>query len=353
MSARCLFSALLGALLCTGSIPSVSAEPADAISAKLRIESFDKAQGLVAAKKDDKKKKNTTKSQGNSDHTDARAGVTEAGGALVRTIGAESYWSACMIDAQSGQVLLQEHADDKTYPGDSISLMVLLLAAERLQSGALSPNAEITLSDTAASVTGATDIPLPAGTKTTVREAMSCIAVRPCVNMTAALAETLFGSQEQALSAMNSRAKLLGMRNTSYCDFTGLDGRMFLHEKKTFASTSVRDMTLLGKELLRNKMTAALLKMKSYRTSFPQPGGKPKTLNTSNRLLRKNTPSVIGLWESAARSPHAGMCGLFAFDRNGRQYILAIWGAHTYENLELWAMNIINDKAPLPGAATP
>lgn len=303
---------------------------------------------LVADKKNGKDKKKDKKAAARSN---ARAGVNPSGDALIRTINGEGYWSCCLLDTKSNQTVYQEYANEKTYPGNAIALMVLLTAAEQIQNGVLKPDEPIILSQTAVNVPGSNDLILPAGTATTVREAMQLIALRPFVNLTAALAEKLYGTQEQAISAFNSRAKMLGMRNTVFLDFTGLDGRMTLDKKRNCAFTSAYDMAILGKALLQNKIVAALVKVKSTTTSLSVPqGGKPKSIRTANLLLRNDVPGCIGLWSTSVLSPHAGAYGIYAFERNGKQYVLSVWGSRTFETLRESGREIIDEKVPISQA---
>lgn len=308
---------------------------------------------LVAAKKnkDKDKKKDKKAAQGNTARPNVRAGINAAGNAFVRTISGETYWSCCLLDTTSNQMVYQELANEKTYPGNAVALMVLLTAAEQIQKGALKPDEPIILSKTAVNVPGENIVMVPAGTATTVREAMQIIALRPSVNLTAALAERLYGTQEQAISAFNGRAKMLGMRNTTFLDFTGLDGRMTLETKRTFAVTTAYDMAILGKALMQNKIVAALVKVKSVKTMLSVPeGGKAKAITTANRLLRDDTPGCIGLWCNPPMSPHAGIYGIYAFERNGKQYILSIWGVRTFEALVKCGREIMDREVPVSQA---
>lgn len=251
----------------------------------------------------------------------------------------------------NGTILLQEHANERTYPGESTRMMLLLLATEQLERGILKPDTPVTISETAVTVAGVTDFSFGVGTQIPLTDAMRILALRRCANIQGAIAETLAKNQDACLAQMNTKARTLGMNKTRYVDFTGMDGRADLTSRKV-ATTSAKDMAILGRELLRHPIAADLLATKDWKTSLGSP--KPRLLRNTNRGVSLGyIKDCIGVWAQAQPTRYSGCSGIFAVERKGKKYILAIMNCAKRENMEAWAAFLLDRVAPPSDGSAP
>ena len=129
--------------------------------------------------------------------------------------------SAVLMERETGTVLYEQEAHRHLSPASVTKVMTLLLVAEAVDSGALSPEEVVTGSTRAASM-GGSQIWLKEGEQMTVSEMTKCVAVVSANDCAVALAEHLCGSESAFVERMNARAAELGMADTHFTNCTGL-----------------------------------------------------------------------------------------------------------------------------------
>jgi len=145
--------------------------------------------------------------------------------------------AALVIDAADGEVLFQSNADAPRYPASLTKMMTLYMLFEAMQSGRVSPDAQIPVSAYAAS-RPPTKIGFRPGETIGVDVAIHALAVKSANDVSVAVAEFLSGSEERFAADMTARARSIGMRGTVFRNANGLpDARQL---------TSARDMARLG-----------------------------------------------------------------------------------------------------------
>lgn len=151
--------------------------------------------------------------------------------------------SAILIEQNSGQILYEYNVHEKLHPASVTKVMSLLLIMEALDSGKITLDTQIPCSSNAASM-GGSQIWLDTTETLSVNDMLKAIAVVSANDCVVALAEYLGGTEEGFVQMMNSRAKELGMNDTTFKNCHGLDEDEHL--------TSAYDIALMSRELLMN-----------------------------------------------------------------------------------------------------
>lgn len=159
-------------------------------------------------------------------------------------IDAESLQSRAVIlmNSDDGQVLFEKNANDKMPPASITKIMLLVLVSEKMESGEITLEQEMTISEYAAGM-GGSQIYLEANETQNVESLLKAISMRSANDASVAMAEFMYGSEEGCVKAMNDKAKELGMNNTNFVNVTGLPEEGHL--------TTANDIALMTKELLK------------------------------------------------------------------------------------------------------
>lgn len=147
-----------------------------------------------------------------------------------------------LINGDDGQVLFEKNANDKMPPASITKIMLLVLVSEKMDSGEITLDQEMTISEYAAGM-GGSQIYLEANERQNVESMLKAISMRSANDASVAMAEFMYGSEEGCVKAMNEKAKELGMNNTTFVNVTGLPEEGHL--------TTANDIALMTKELLK------------------------------------------------------------------------------------------------------
>ena len=150
--------------------------------------------------------------------------------------------AAVLMERQTGTVLYAKGEHERLAPASVTKVMTLLLIAEAVDSGAVSPDDIVTAGPRAASM-GGSQVWLKEGERMTVAEMTKCIAVASANDCAVAMAEHLCGSEAAFTERMNQRAAELGMADTHFTNCTGL-----FEDPDHY--TSAYDVALMSRELL-------------------------------------------------------------------------------------------------------
>ena len=153
--------------------------------------------------------------------------------------------SGILMEASTGEVLYEQNADEKLQIASVTKTMTMLLIMEAIDSGKISINDTVTVSDYAASM-GGSQVFLEPGEQMSVDDMMKAIAVASGNDAAVAMAEFVSGSEGAFVEKMNKRASELNCTNTHFINCNGLD------ETEEHYSTA-RDIALISKELLRHE----------------------------------------------------------------------------------------------------
>lgn len=185
--------------------------------------------------------------------------------------------AAILIEADSGQVLEEQNADEKLVPASIVKMMVMLLVTEAVEKGVHKLD-EAVITSAAASKIGGSQVYLKQGEKFSLGELLKTVSVVSANDSSHAIAEHVAGSTQAFVQLMNERAKQLGMKTTLYHSVHGLPPGP--GERADY--TTARDTAILAREIVKHPM---LLKWTAtVKDTFR--GGQFGLLNTNNRLLR-------------------------------------------------------------------
>lgn len=222
--------------------------------------------------------------------------------------------SILLMDGESGRVLFEKNADEKTAPASITKIMTMLLLMEEMEDGKIAMTDMVTCSRYAAGLDGAT-IWLEEGEKMSVKDLLKAVAVSSANDASAALGAHIAGSEEAFVAMMNKKAKALGMMDTNFVNSSGLDA-------KDHYSTA-RDMAVMAHELMRYE------EITDYTTIWMDElrGGKTELVNT-NRLIRFYS-GATGIKTGATSA--AGNSLAASATRNNLSLIAVVLGAKTSE----------------------
>ena len=149
--------------------------------------------------------------------------------------------SLVLMEASTGQVIYEKEAHTSLHPASITKIMTMILIFDALEEGKISLEDTVTVSEYAASM-GGSQVFLESGETQTVETMLKCISVASANDACVAMAEHIWGSEQEFVSRMNQRAKDLGMKNTTFVNCCGLDveGHM----------TTAYDVALMSRELI-------------------------------------------------------------------------------------------------------
>ncbi|MGE5495521.1 MAG: D-alanyl-D-alanine carboxypeptidase family protein [Burkholderiales bacterium] len=219
--------------------------------------------------------------------------------------------SYILIDAGSGNVLLEKDADTQLPCASLIKTMSLLLFCEAEKSGRLSLNDTVTISREAAAK-GGTQVFLDANTTHTVEDLLKAVTVCSANDATAALAEKVAGSEEAFVEMMNKKAEVMGIAQ-NFKNSTGLeaDGQ----------TMSARDISAICRELVKYDLIRkwSTIWMENYK----HPDGRETEMVNTNRLV-KYYAGCDGICTGSSQT--AGYCIAATVKRGGGRYIFVSLG---------------------------
>jgi D-alanyl-D-alanine carboxypeptidase len=145
--------------------------------------------------------------------------------------------SSIVIDAQSGNVLYADHADELRYPASLTKLMTLYITFNALESGKLKFTDKLKVSQTAAS-RSPSKLGVRPGTYIDVKTAVQALIVKSANDCATVLAEAFSPSEAEFAKLMTKTAQKLGMRHTTFKNASGLPN--------TAQKTTARDLAILS-----------------------------------------------------------------------------------------------------------
>lgn len=220
--------------------------------------------------------------------------------------------SAILMEESTGNILYESNPDERLPIASVTKVMTMLLIMEAVDSGKISLDDMVTVSENAMSYGGSTMF-LETGEQLTVNDMLKGIAVASANDGCVAMAEHLAGSESAFVDMMNEKAKELGMENTHFMNTNGLD------EEDHYSSA--RDVAIMSRELMKHEtiFNYTSIWMDTLR------GGKFQLANT-NKLIRFYD-GANGL--KTGSTSKALCCLSAAAKRNDMQLIAVVLGAPT------------------------
>lgn len=126
-----------------------------------------------------------------------------------------------LMEFSTGRVLFAENETAHLPIASVTKVISTLLIAEALDSGKITLEDEVTVSERAASM-GGSQVFLEPGERMSVHDLLKALVVVSANDATVALGEYVYGSEDSFIAAMNARAAELGCENSNFVNTNGL-----------------------------------------------------------------------------------------------------------------------------------
>ena len=245
------------------------------------------------------------------------------------------YKGAIIMDAGSGAVLFEDHADEISPPASMTKLMTFAVLQDRIASGALNLQTRVRVvpADTRAAPS---IIGLKKDEVFPMEELVYAMMLPSANDAALAVAREAGGSVPSFVGLMNEKARALGMNRTTFRSPNGLPPAN--HRVADGDLTTPRDFALLCRYLLQH---TDILKYTSVRTRpfgvnyrFP-----PTPMTNHNHLLGK-IEGMDGLKTGFTNG--AGFCLSATAKRNGRRIIVVMMDSPDPKSRDLKTSQLID-----------
>ncbi len=219
--------------------------------------------------------------------------------------------SAILIEAETGEIIYEKDAYAHRSPASVTKIMTMLLAAEAVDSGAVSLDEPVVASSKAAGM-GGSQIWLEEGETMSFGEMLKCITVVSANDCCVAIAEHLAGSEEAFAAKMNERALELGLKDSNFICCSGLS------DSDDHYSCAY-DLAVISRELLKHEFIKdyTCIWMDSIR-------GGEFTLSNTNKLIYHYSGATGLKTGFTSKAMH---CLAASAERSGTEFIAVVLGA--------------------------
>ena len=215
--------------------------------------------------------------------------------------------STILMESSTGEIIYERNSDERLAPASMTKMMSLILIMEAIENGSIKSDQIITISENASKM-GGSQIYLEANEKMSVDDLLKGICMASANDAVVALAETIYGSEEEFVNRMNQKSKELGLKNTNFINATGLD------EENHYSSA--RDMALIARELIKHDKV--LEYSSRYEDYLRENTNKKFWLVNTNKLI-KTYDGMDGL--KTGYTEAAGYCLTATAKRNNMRLI--------------------------------
>jgi len=146
-----------------------------------------------------------------------------------------------VVDAVTGETLLQRDAGAPWYPASLTKMMTMYIVFEEIRAGRLSPGEALRFSEFARA-RPPSKLVLPPGGVVSVEQGLQALVARSANDVATAFAERISGSEPAFAERMTATAGRLGMTWTRFANAHGLPDPQ--------QTTTARDMAMLGLRLM-------------------------------------------------------------------------------------------------------
>jgi D-alanyl-D-alanine carboxypeptidase len=220
-------------------------------------------------------------------------------------------YAAIVVDGNSGAVLHSDSPDAPRHPASLTKIMTLYLLFERLEAGKIKPSTELAVSEHA-STQAPSKLALKPGETINVENAIRAVVTKSANDVAVVIAESLGGTESEFARMMTSKARAIGMTNTTYRNASGLPDEAQL--------TTARDQALLGRTIQE--------RFPKYYRYFATPSFSYRghAIRNHNKLLG-TVEGVDGIKTGFTNA--SGFNLVTSMKRGGRQIVAAVFGGRT------------------------
>lgn len=219
--------------------------------------------------------------------------------------------SYLLMDAASGQVLIEHNGDERLPPASLTKLMTAYVATLEIRRDQIKESDLVTVSEKAWR-TGGSRMFIQVGTQVSVSDLLHGIIIQSGNDASVALAEHIAGSEEAFADMMNSTAQRLGMTNSHFMNATGLPSPEHY--------SSAHDMAKLARAIIYDDPAhyAIYAQKEFFWNNIKQP---------NRNLLLWRDKTVDGL--KTGHTDEAGYCLVASAVRDGQRLISVVFGTNS------------------------
>ncbi len=218
--------------------------------------------------------------------------------------------SAIVLDARSGRVLHSKAADTRRAVASTQKLLTALVVLDR---GNINDRVTVAKSDTWVEPT---KIYLRAGQSYRKADLVAALLVRSGNDIARCLARNHSGSQEAFATAMNAKARRLGMRHSHFKNPHGLTA--------AGQYSTARDLGILGLAAYHNRTIRSFTRIKKLPFRFAD--GRKTTFTNTNKVLHRS-PYCNGLKTGYTKA--SGRCLISSGKNGSREVVVVVIGSTT------------------------
>ncbi|MEX2964475.1 D-alanyl-D-alanine carboxypeptidase family protein [Microbulbifer sp. TYP-18] len=218
-----------------------------------------------------------------------------------------------LIDAHTGQVLVEHDADKPIPPASLTKMMTSYIVSDEIENGSIKEDDLVPISEKAWRK-GGSKMFVKVGDKVPVIDLLRGVIIQSGNDASIALAEFVSGNEEVFAQVMNQQAERLGMHDTHFVNATGWPAEGHL--------TTVRDLGTLARALINDHPDHYKLYSEKYFSwaGINQPN--------RNRLLWRDS-SVDGI--KTGHTEEAGYCLVASAQKRGMRLVSVLVGATSDE----------------------
>lgn len=221
---------------------------------------------------------------------------------------------AILVDLSSGQVLAEQNSQERIYPASMTKIMTAILVIENIgnldQTITMPSDIFPELYDQNASMAG-----FEPGEEVKLMDLLYGVMLPSGAECCIALADKIAGSEQAFAELMNQKAKAIGMKNSNFCNSTGL------HATEHY--TTAQDMAMLLRYALENETFQTVFTSSRYSTqpSNQHPEGFTFHSTMFNKMDSTQTKGGEIIGGKTGYTEEAGLCLASLATINGKGYI--------------------------------
>ena len=183
--------------------------------------------------------------------------------------------SVYLTETGTGEVLFAKNENERLTIASMTKIMLLNLVFEAVDGGNLSFDEEITVSENASGM-GGSQVFLEKNGKYKAEDLIKSVIIASANDASVALAERLFGSETECVSAMNKKCEEWKLENTLFSNCTGLP--------KPTQYSSAKDVSVMLSKLITHKEYFGFSKI--WTDEITHNAGRKTGLTNTNKLVR-------------------------------------------------------------------
>ncbi len=230
-----------------------------------------------------------------------------------------------VTELESGQILIENRANDKWYPASLTKLMTAYVTFRAIENNEIEDGSPVIISRKA-TLQPPSRMGYRKGVTLRIDKALEIIIIKSANDVSHALAEAVAGSVENFVARMNIEAKRLGLTNTRFANSNGL------HSRQQF--TSARDMAVLSVQILREfPQYAYLFEAAAVQTD--------KNIHYSYNLLLERFPGTTGMKTGFVCA--SGYNIVVSASRNARTLVAVVLGRSSQTDRAVTAARLLTE----------